>query len=104
MAIHNVIGDSFRGATWVSIHNGGGVGWGEVINGGFGLLLDGSEAADRRSKNMLHFDVNNGIARRAWARNEEAGMTIEREQQRSSGLVVTKANTADEKVIDRLFD
>src|SRR5205085_3711178 len=71
MAIHNVIGDSFRGATWVSIHNGGGVGWGEVINGGFGLLLDGSQQADKNIR-MLFFDVNNGIARRAWARNEGA--------------------------------
>jgi urocanate hydratase len=104
MAIHNVIGDSFRGATWVSIHNGGGVGWGEVINGGFGLLLDGSEEAGRRLKNMLHFDVNNGIARRAWARNKEALMAIDREQQRSPGLSVTMPYTADEKVIDRLFD
>ena len=70
MAIHNVIGDSFRGATWVSIHNGGGVGWGEVINGGFGMLLDGSDDADRRLKSMLFWDVNNGISRRSWARNE----------------------------------
>lgn len=79
MAIHNVIGDSFRGATWVSIHNGGGVGWGEVINGGFGLVLDGSDDADRRLRNMLHFDVNNGIARRAWAGNPHALTTIQRE-------------------------
>jgi urocanate hydratase len=104
MAIHNVIGDSFRGATWVSIHNGGGVGWGEVINGGFGLLLDGSEDAGRRLKNMLHFDVNNGIARRAWARNNEALASINREQLRSPGLSVTMPYTADKKVIDRLFD
>jgi urocanate hydratase len=75
MAVHNVIGDAFRGATWVSIHNGGGVGWGEVINGGFGLLLDGTSAADRRLENMLFFDVNNGIARRAWAGNKPALMT-----------------------------
>lgn len=79
MAIHNVIGDSFRGATWVSIHNGGGVGWGEVVNGGFGLVLDGTEAAERKLTNMLYFDVNNGIARRAWARNENAIFTIGRE-------------------------
>jgi len=79
MAIHNVIGDSFRGATWVSIHNGGGVGWGEVMNGGFGLVLDGSDDADRKLKNMLHFDVNNGIARRAWARNKNAVNTLSRE-------------------------
>ena len=70
MAIHNVIGDSFRGATWVSIHNGGGVGWGEVINGGFGMVLDGSEEASRRLRSMLFYDVNNGIARRSWARNQ----------------------------------
>lgn len=72
MAIQNVIGDSFRGATWVSIHNGGGVGWGEVINGGFGMMLDGSADSDRRLKNMLFWDVNNGISRRSWARNEGA--------------------------------
>jgi urocanate hydratase len=78
MAIHNVIGDSFRGATWVSIHNGGGVGWGEVMNGGFGMLLDGSDEADKRLRNMLHYDVNNGIARRAWARNENALHAIDR--------------------------
>jgi urocanate hydratase len=72
MAVHNAIGDSFRGATWVSLHNGGGVGWGEVINGGFGLVLDGTEEADRKLETMLFFDVNNGIARRAWARNPEA--------------------------------
>ena len=104
MAIHNVIGDSFRGATWVSIHNGGGVGWGEVINGGFGMLLDGSADADRKLKNMLHFDVNNGIARRAWARNAGAIATIEREQQRSAELRVTKPWLADEKLIDGLFN
>ena len=102
MAIHNVIGDSFRGASWVSIHNGGGVGWGEVINGGFGLLLDGSEEAARRLKNMLFFDVNNGIARRAWARNSGALNAIQREQERSS-LRVTIPNVADEKLIDNLI-
>ena len=102
MAIHNVIGDSFRGASWVSIHNGGGVGWGEVINGGFGLLLDGSEEATRRLKNMLFFDVNNGIARRAWARNSGALNAIQREQERSS-LRVTIPNVADEKLIDNLI-
>lgn len=89
MAIHNVIGDSFRGATWVSIHNGGGVGWGEVINGGFGLLLDGSREADERLEKMLFYDVNNGIARRSWARNKEARFAIEREMKRSEGLKVT---------------
>ncbi|MCK7460918.1 MAG: hypothetical protein MZU84_02005 [Sphingobacterium sp.] len=78
MAVQNVIGDGFRGATWVSIHNGGGVGWGEVINGGFGMLLDGTPDADRRLRSMLHWDVNNGIARRAWARNDEALFAIKR--------------------------
>ncbi|MEL7147811.1 MAG: urocanate hydratase, partial [Bacteroidota bacterium] len=89
MAIHNVIGDSFRGATWVSIHNGGGVGWGEVINGGFGMLLDGTEEAARRLENMLFYDVNNGIARRSWARNKEARFAIEREMARTPQLKVT---------------
>jgi urocanate hydratase len=102
MAIHNVIGDSFRGATWVSIHNGGGVGWGEVINGGFGLLLDGSDEADRKLRNMLYFDVNNGIARRAWAGNEHAIETIERENQSVAGLVTTCPFSVDSSVIDRL--
>ncbi len=99
MAIHNVIGDSFRGASWVSIHNGGGVGWGEVINGGFGLLLDGSADAERRLKNMLFFDVNNGIARRAWARNPEARFAIEREMERTPGLVVTMPYLVDDELL-----
>lgn len=99
MAIHNVIGDSFRGATWVSIHNGGGVGWGEVINGGFGLLLDGTTDADRRLKSMLLFDVNNGIARRSWARNTEADFAIKREMARTPKLKVTLANRVDDDVI-----
>ncbi|WP_392469658.1 urocanate hydratase [Sphingobacterium cellulitidis] len=103
MAIHNVIGDSFRGATWVSIHNGGGVGWGEVINGGFGMVLDGSEDSDRKLKQMLFFDVNNGIARRAWARNKEAISAIETELERSSTLKVTKAELVDNHIIDNLF-
>lgn len=102
MAIHNVIGDSFRGATWVSIHNGGGVGWGEVINGGFGMLLDGSREADARLKNMLLYDVNNGIARRSWARNEEAIFAIKREMERTPGLRVTLPNLVDDNVIDNL--
>jgi urocanate hydratase len=89
MAIHNVIGDSFRGATWVSVHNGGGVGWGEVINGGFGLVLDGTNTADRKLRNMLYFDVNNGIARRAWAGNEHALTTIGVENQSVSGIKAT---------------
>ncbi len=95
MAIHNVIGDGFRGATWISIHNGGGVGWGEVINGGFGMLLDGSEDSDRRLKMMLHWDVNNGIARRSWARNEGAIFAIKREMERTPSLKVTVPNLAD---------
>ena len=86
MAIQNVIGDSFRGATWVSIHNGGGVGWGEVMNGGFGMLLDGSDAAKQKLENMLLYDVNNGIARRSWARNKEAIFAIEREMERTPNL------------------
>lgn len=103
MAIHNVIGDSFRGATWVSIHNGGGVGWGEVINGGFGLLLDGSQEADERLRQMLFFDVNNGIARRAWARNKEALSAIETELERSSTFKVTKANLVKDDVLNKYF-
>ncbi len=102
MAIHNVIGDSFRGATWVSIHNGGGVGWGEVINGGFGLLLDGSDDAERRLKSMLLFDVNNGIARRSWARNAEADFAIKREMARTPKLKVTLANSVDDDILAKL--
>ena len=102
MAIHNVIGDSFRGATWVSIHNGGGVGWGEVINGGFGLTLDGSADADRRLKSMLFWDVNNGIARRSWARNSEAIFAIKREMERTPGLKVTLPNLVDDEVMNNL--
>jgi urocanate hydratase len=100
MAIHNVIGDSFRGATWVSIHNGGGVGWGEVINGGFGMTLDGSADADRRLKSMLFWDVNNGIARRSWARNDEAIFAIKREMARTPNLKVTLPNIVDEDLLD----
>ena len=96
MAIQNVIGDSFRGATWVSIHNGGGVGWGEVINGGFGMLLDGTKDADRRLKMMLHWDVNNGIARRNWARNEGAIFAIKRAMEQEPLLKVTVPNLVDE--------
>ena len=102
MAIHNVIGDSFRGATWVSIHNGGGVGWGEVINGGFGLVLDGSESAAKRLKNMLFFDVNNGIARRSWARNKEAMYAIQRELEATPELEVTMPNLVDDSLFDTL--
>lgn len=99
MAIQNVIGDSFRGATWVSIHNGGGVGWGEVINGGFGMVIDGSAAADTRIERMLLWDVNNGIARRSWARNEGANEAIRREMERTPNLKVTLPNEADEEMI-----
>jgi len=103
MAIQNVIGDSFRGATWVSIHNGGGVGWGEVINGGFGMVLDGSKEASRRLKMMLHWDVNNGIARRSWARNDEAIFAIQREMERTPELKVTLPNIADDNLLDEIF-
>lgn len=99
MAIHNVIGDSFRGATWVSIHNGGGVGWGEVINGGFGMLLDGSGDADRRLKSMLFWDVNNGISRRSWARNEGAIFAIKRAMEAEPLLKVTLPNIVDESLL-----
>ena len=99
MAVHNVIGDAFRGATWVSIHNGGGVGWGEVINGGFGMVIDGSEDADRHISEMLLWDVNNGIARRSWARNTGAIDAIKREMERTPGLKVTLPNIADEEII-----
>ncbi len=99
MAVHNVIGDAFRGATWVSIHNGGGVGWGEVINGGFGMVIDGTEESDRHIREMLLWDVNNGIARRSWARNEGAIAAIKREMERTPQLKVTLPNFADEELI-----
>ena len=97
------MGDAFRGATWISLHNGGGVGWGEVINGGFGLVLDGSDDAERRLKQMLFWDVNNGIARRSWARNKEAQFAIKREMQRTPNLKVTWANEVSEDVLKDLF-
>ncbi|TMM32095.1 urocanate hydratase [Polaribacter aestuariivivens] len=103
MAIHNVIGDSFRGATWVSIHNGGGVGWGEVINGGFGMLLDGTNEAEEKLKNMLFYDVNNGIARRSWARNDEAIFAIKREMERTPNLKITLPNLVEENLLKELF-
>ena len=104
MAVQNVIGDSFRGATWVSLHNGGGVGWGEVINGGFGMVLDGAPECDRRLKMMLHWDVNNGIARRAWARNKEAVFAIKQAMTREPDLKVTLPNFVDDSIInDQLF-
>ena len=103
MAIQNVIGDSFRGATWVSIHNGGGVGWGEVINGGFGLTIDGSQNSEKKLVNMLFWDVNNGIARRNWARNKEAIFAIKREMDRNPKLKVTLPNIANQDLIDGLI-
>lgn len=103
MAIHNVIGDSFRGATWVSIHNGGGVGWGEVINGGFGMTIDGSDDSSRRLRDMLLWDVNNGIARRSWARNEGAIFSIKREMERTPGLKVTVPNLVDDSLLSDKF-
>ena len=103
MAVQNVIGDSFRGATWVSIHNGGGVGWGEVINGGFGMVIDGSEDAARHIREMLFWDVNNGIARRAWARNSGSIEAITREMERTPELCVTLPNIVDDEVVEGLF-
>jgi urocanate hydratase len=100
MAVQNVIGDSFRGATWVSLHNGGGVGWGEVINGGFGMVLDGSAETGKKLRMMLHWDVNNGIARRSWARNESAIFTLKREMARTTGLIVTLPYFADDTIIE----
>ena len=103
MAVQNVIGDAFRGATWVSIHNGGGVGWGEVINGGFGMVIDGSADSDRHIREMLLWDVNNGIARRSWARNEGSIQAIKREMQRTPGLVVTLPNFVEDGIIDTQY-
>ena len=103
MAVHNVIGDGFRGATWVSIHNGGGVGWGEVMNGGFGMVIDGSADSDRHIREMLLWDVNNGIARRSWARNEGAMNAIRREMERTPGLRITLPNVADEDMIRNIL-
>ena len=102
MAVQNVIGDSFRGATWVSLHNGGGVGWGEVINGGFGMVIDGSEQAERNIRMMLHWDVNNGISRRSWARNKGAMDAIRREMERTPELKVTMPNLVDDSLIESL--
>ncbi len=103
MAVQNVIGDSFRGATWVSLHNGGGVGWGEVVNGGFGMVIDGSEACDRRIRRMLLWDVNNGIARRSWARNGGAMDAIRREMERTPGLTVTIPHLVDDSLVTSCF-
>ena len=103
MAVHNVIGDSFRGATWVSLHNGGGVGWGEVINGGFGMVIDGGSDSERHIREMLLWDVNNGIARRSWARNEGAIFSIQREMERTPELKVTMPNIADDELINKVL-
>lgn len=103
MAVHNVIGDSFRGATWVSIHNGGGVGWGEVINGGFGMVIDGSEESARHIREMLLWDVNNGIARRSWSRNPGAIFAIKREMGRTPGLKVTLPNLVDDNILNSIL-
>ena len=102
MAVQNVIGDSFRGATWVSIHNGGGVGWGEVINGGFGMVIDGSEDCNRRIRQMLFWDVNNGIARRSWARNSGSMDAIRREMERTPQLQVTMPNLVNDAILDSI--
>ncbi len=99
MAVQNFVGDAFRGATWISLHNGGGVGWGEVVNGGFGMLIDGSKDAERRLKSMLHWDVNNGVARRSWARNKEATFAIKRAMEQEPKLKVTLANEVDESLL-----
>ena len=103
MAVQNFVGDSFRGATWVSLHNGGGVGWGEVMNGGFGMVLDGSLNAEQKLQSMLAWDVNNGVARRAWARNDGAEETIQRTMQSTTGLTVTLPNHCDDDLIESLF-
>ena len=103
MAVQNVIGDGFRGATWVSIHNGGGVGWGEVINGGFGMVLDGTEESDRRLRSMLFWDVNNGISRRAWARNDGALFAIKRAMAANPNLTVTLPNMVEDSLVEGIF-
>jgi len=104
MAVQNVIGDSFRGATWVSLHNGGGVGWGESINGGFGMMLDGKDDTADKLRMMLKWDVGNGIARRSWARNEGAIFTLRRQMERTPGLEVTIPYIADDEIIEAILD
>ena len=104
MAVQNCIGDSFRGATWVALHNGGGCGWGEVVNGGFGLVLDGSEEAAGRARSMLGWDVSNGVARRSWSGNDNASKTIERTMEKNNKLRVTMANKVEDKsILEKLF-
>jgi len=102
MAVQNAIGDSFRGATWVALHNGGGCGWGEVINGGFGMVLDGTAAASRRARMMLGFDVNNGVARRAWAGHPDALFALQRSMESDSGLRITVPNRCDSALLESL--
>ena len=104
MAVHNFVGDSFRGATWISLHNGGGVGWGEVVNGGFGMVIDGSETAQINIDSMISWDVNNGIARRSWARNAGAISAINRAMDSDSRLEVTIPEIVDETILDNMFD
>ena len=103
MSVQNFVGDAIRGATWVSLHNGGGVGWGEVSNGGFGLLIDGTNDSERRLKSMLHWDVTNGVARRAWARNEGAMASINRAMDINSQLRVTVPELVDDAILDDLI-
>merc|ERR1712232_509843 len=103
MAVQNFVGDAFRGATWVSLHNGGGVGWGEVVNGGFGMLLDGTPECDRRLRMMLHWDVNNGIARRSWARNDGADAAIRRAMEQEPRLKVTLPEKVEDSILNGLF-
>ena len=100
MAVQNFVGDAFRGATWVSLHNGGGVGWGQVMNGGFGMLLDGSEECEAKLQSMLHWDVNNGVARRAWARNDGANFAIKRAMEADERLKVTLPHTSEDRVLE----
>ena len=102
MSVQNFIGDSFRGATWVSLHNGGGVGWGEVINGGFGMVIDGSDNSAENIKSMLSWDVNNGIARRAWAQNSEAIFTIKRAMDNDPNLTVTVPSKVSKSLLERI--
>jgi urocanate hydratase len=100
MAVQNFVGDAFRGATWVSLHNGGGVGWGQVMNGGFGMLLDGSDECEAKLQSMLHWDVNNGVARRAWARNDGANFAIKRAMEADERLKVTLPHTSEDRVLE----
>ena len=104
MAVHNFVGDSFRGATWISLHNGGGVGWGEVVNGGFGLVIDGSEKSQENINSMISWDVNNGIARRSWARNSGAISAINRAMDLDSRLMVTVPKVVDQELLNDIFD